>query len=549
MLMKKKCCSVIGLALGVALFSVASLLAAPQSQQYPQYQQKASSPEVQTPVKAPQPAPAQPVVNSTAQGASTSATAEPVSSRSSAPVQRSAVVPTSPIGSVFTSNLVKVEKIPVSAPGEVGADYKYIVRVTALENVTNVSLLEHLPGNVTYVGSNPEVAKDGNSLNWRYDTMRKGEVQDVLITLRPTQAGDFLTSTKVCIDPVVMLAFRAGEPKLAIEKTGPREADVNEQVTFTVKVTNIGTAPAKGVVVVDSLPQGLRANEAQPAFNIGDLDVGESKQISVPVTTVAQGDWVNTASVSASNANSVSAAAPIAVRHSSIKVSKAGPARQTITRNASYTITVTNDGSTMLSNVVVTDDIPSGNRLVSATGNPTTQNNERFVWNIASLAPGESQTYTITLSADVPMNSVNRAAATGRTPLGKTVSAAASAATVWDVPPGILTEIVDSVDPVRVGGTVTYTVRITNQGSHREIDSRVRVIFSDEITPVSCSENNVRIEGKIVTLPAYIIKPRGVLTFTVQARAAKEGTATTRLEFNSSFLETPINKDETTFVY
>jgi uncharacterized repeat protein (TIGR01451 family) len=529
-----------GLALGVAAFFASNLMAVPQSKYYPEY----------TPVNEATTTTAKPArvetVKTTTTTTTTTTAARPAPVVPQRPAASVAPVSTGAIGNRFDSNLVTVEKTLLSAPGEVGSDYQYRIRVTALADVKEVRITEHLPEGATFVASTPDVARSGNDLNWGYSTMHKGEQQDTIITVRPTREGEFLTATKVCIDPALMLGFRAGLPRLAIEKRGPAEAEVGSQINYTVKVTNVGTAPARDVVLVDTLPSGLRASEAQSTVQIGTLTAGESKTVSIPVTAATQGNWVNKATVTASNATSVTAeAAPTLVQISRISVAKTGPERQTITRTATYDITVRNDGTGTLENITVTDDLPKGVRLLAASDNPVTQNASQVVWTIASLAPNQSVNRSVSLTTAEPMTATNRV--TARTARG--LSDSASATTVWDGPPGVLTEIVDNVDPIRIGDPVTYTVRITNQGAYREVNAQIRVLFSDEVTPVSCSDKSANINGKVVTLPDVILKPRGAITFTIQAKGAQEGVATTRLEFNSSFLSKPITKDESTYVY
>jgi uncharacterized repeat protein (TIGR01451 family) len=450
------------------------------------------------------------------------------------------------VGTRFDSNLVTIEKFLISSPGYVGANVQYKVRATANANVTNVALTENLPDGTSFVSADPDVTKGaGNSLTWTYPTMSKGDSKDVLITVKPNQEGTFIANTKVCVDPAVCVAFQAGSPKLAIEKTGPATADLDSQISFDVKVTNVGTATATDVVIVDQLPDGLKgADSQQPSFPVGNLAPGQTRTVQVPVTAAQQGHWVNHACANSSNCQTVCADAPVDVLLSKIQVSKTGPDRLFINREAPYNIVVTNVGTTVLTNVVVTDNLPAGTQLLSAGGQPATQNNSTVVWNIDSLQPGESKTDTLSLTSPQPGTTTNTVTASN----GK-VSDTASAKTDWEGPPGVLTEIVDDIDPARVGSTVTYTITITNQGSYRDINTQIKVLYGDEVTPVECDADGATINGKVVTLPDGILKPKQVMTFHVKAKAEQAGLHTTRLEFNSSFLPRPVYKDETTYIY
>jgi hypothetical protein len=198
----------------------------------------------------------------------------------------------------------------------------------------------------------------------------------------------------------------------------------------------------------------------------------------------------------------------------------------------------------VLNDVTVTDNLPAGTQLLSVSGQPATQNNSTVVWNIPSLQPGESKTDTLSLTSPEPGTTTNTVTAAS----GK-VSDTASAKTDWEGPPGVLTYIADDIDPARVGTTVTYTCRIVNQGGYRDINTQIKVLFGDQVTPAECDAEGATINGKVVTLPDGILKPKAVMSFRIKAKAEQAGLNTTRLQFNSSFLPQPVNKDETTTIY
>jgi len=575
--------NIAALALGVAVLFATNLLAKPAAQNYPEYPQNEGVPTLTTPTTLPpvaavtpkpqptettKPQPAETGKKQTGKKQTAKAqTAEPVKPQPAEPVKPQPAEPVKPqpaagttyvsgacddgctVSNLFNSNLVKVEKILNQATGAINADVKYTVRTTAMANVSGVSLTESLPSGVAFVSAYPDVAKgSGNTFSWSYPQMQKGDVQEVVFTVRPTKEDLFVVNTKVCIDPAVCLSFPAGSPRLAITKTGPTSAELDEPVSFNITVTNTGKAPAEGVFITDDLPAGLRAGSGQTqTFNVGTLAPNQSRTFRVDATAAQPGRWVNTARADSSNADAVSAAAPVEVILSKIQITKSGPDRLYIHREAPYTITVSNLGTTVLNNVEIRDTLPKGTQLLSVSGGaPSAQQvkDNTVIWKIDALRPGESKTDTLSLTSTQPGVTVNTATVT----TGK-LSDSASARTEWEGPPGVLTEIVDDVDPIRVGSFVTYTITITNQGSFRDINTQVKVLFGDEIQPVECTAAGASINGKIVTLPDGFLKPNSKMTFKIKARAEQAGLHTTRLQFNSSFLPRPVDKDETTYVY
>lgn len=110
-------------------------------------------------------------------------------------------------------------------------------------------------------------------------------------------------------------------PVLTIEKT----ADVSTviaggNVTYTLTIANTGDGNAENVSVSDPLPQGFFVTlNGDIHFNrsFGDMKPGEATTFSYTVTvdsSVAAGDYVNTATVQATNHDPVSDSATITVR-------------------------------------------------------------------------------------------------------------------------------------------------------------------------------------------------------------------------------------------
>ena len=64
----------------------------------------------------------------------------------------------------------------------------------------------------------------------------------------------------------------------------------------------------------------------------------------------------------------------------------------------------------------------------------------------------------------------------------------AQACTEWIGVTGVLVEVVDDPDPIQVGETTTFTIRVTNQGSTRDIENmNVKSIFAEQMDPTTAS--------------------------------------------------------------
>lgn len=450
--------------------------------------------------------------------------------------------------SQFNSNLYTIEKSIVTSGQLVGSDYQYRLRVTALEDITNITAVEHLPAGLTFVGAEPTAKVAGTDLSWSWPSMAKGEVKDILVTVRPQSEGNFITSSRVCVDPMVTLPLFAGKPRLEITKTGPATAERGDDIVFRIAVRNVGTGVAREVSVQDSLPADMTSNSDLKPL-IGDIGPGETREVTVIAKAQKVGELVNVAQASSPGLEPVKAQASISVVESKLGVSKVGTPRTYVFKTASYQIVARNDGNTTLTNVVVTDDLPKGTELVSSE--PIGQAGRGNVtWTIPSLAPGQAQNFNVVITNSSPGATVNSVSVVGNTPTGKNLNAKAEARTEWEGAPGVMTEMVDTVDPIRVGQTTTYAIEIKNQGNFKPVNGQYKVTLSQHLRPMSTSGDfQGTIEGQVVTFPEVLLEPRRTVKLRIEAQGVKSGAGRARLEFMSSFLDEPVLKDESTFVY
>ena len=188
---------------------------------------------------------------------------------------------------------------------------------------------------------------------------------------------------------------------LAITKSGPSSIVAGSNISYTITVTNSGSLAAANTFVSDPTPAGLTPVSVSGggcnAFpcSLGTLASGATVTITavynVP-SNYSSGPITNTATASTSSpetntANNASTAVTTIASSGSadLGITKSGPAQVNAEGFADYTITVTNNGPSAATNVVISDPTPSGLSFVSASGACSS-----FPCTAGTLAPGAS---------------------------------------------------------------------------------------------------------------------------------------------------------------
>jgi len=457
---------------------------------------------------------------------------------------------------IFKSHQIKVTKT-ILENASVGGNLVYEIRIEALDQVSNVRVVESIPAGVQFISANPTAALSGNTASWRFASMQRGDKQAIKVSVKPTREGDHTICSTVTVDNSFCMDFFAGQPKLNVVKTGPASIELGEEATWSVTVTNNGSAVASNVVVTDTLPDAFQATSKlrQP---IGDLAPGQTETVTYTAKAVKQGNFQNQAVASyegsgpdgsGSNLNgsagtSPAASAPISVVQSGIRVRKVGPEEAYVFKPEIFKITIENTGDTDLKNVRITDVLPKGSAVTGNGGGRVSGN--AIGWMIPNLPAGASQLITTEIAATrkgQSTNTVKLLAANG-------LEASDSVTTNWLAVPGVTVSITDSKDPIRVNEPSTYTLQVRNQGDFEPVSGTVTVTFSKGIKPTAVAgDAQGTISGQTVTFPRTTLEPGKDTNLSITAEGASIGAGRAVMEFSADFLADPVISQEATNVY
>jgi virginiamycin B lyase len=217
---------------------------------------------------------------------------------------------------------------------------------------------------------------------------------------------------------------------LALAGDAPASVVLGQNVTYTLTVTNDGTGTATGVTLTDSPPAGVTFVSAtggiQPVnglltFPLGSLAAGASTTVTVVVTpktasTIPLTDFARVLmkqtdptladnSITLRTVVSPSAAPDLAI-------SGDAPGSVALGNNVTYTLTVTNDGSSGATGVKLIDTLPAGVSFVSATGGVAPANGA-LTFDLGNLAAGANLTVAIVVTPEAAITLKNQASVGG----------------------------------------------------------------------------------------------------------------------------------------
>ena len=415
---------------------------------------------------------------------------------------------------ITTTVAVLEVDLEVSKTGDVdpvvaGDQLTYTVSVTnkASTTATNVEVAEALPIGVSVDTAVPSQGTyDTSTERWSVGVLGPG--QSAQLTLAVTvpstaAAGSTLTNTVTATgeqaDPIVtnntksaITTVEVVEVDLEIGKTEDLDPVVaGDQLTYTVSITNKASTTATGVEVAESLPGEVSLDAAVPSqgsyntttgqWSVGVLAPGQSAQLTLGVTvvsTTADGTVLaNTASASSDQAdsdlsnNTTTATTTVEVLEVDLEVGKTEDPDPVVAGDQlTYTVSVTNKASTTATGVEVAESLPGEVSLDTTVPSQGSYNTTTGQWNVGVLGPGQSAQLTLgvtvvstTPDGTVLSNTVSASSDQGDADPSNNTTTITTTVQVLQV--DLEVEKAEDVDPVLVGGQLTYTVSVTNKAS------------------------------------------------------------------------------------
>ncbi|UOR04584.1 T9SS type A sorting domain-containing protein [Hymenobacter aerilatus] len=381
------------------------------------------------------------------------------------------------------------------------------------------------------------------------------------ITLPAPAAGNVIAMANLnsaALDPMPanniasVAAVVAPQADMATTLQGPQSTVAGQSVTYTVTTSNNGAAVASNVSQLVQIPAGLvGVNAGTGSYDaatgivtfptIASQVVGNTITNTITFTAPATRSFTSTAYVSAATpdavqANNTASVTTATQRNADVAVLLSGPSATVAGNPITYTVTTTNNGSSIAGGQTTTVKLPAGlgAGTVAVTGGGTYDNTTGIVSfpTVTEQAVGAAGSVTNTLTflvPDVAQLTVSANAATvvgtndpslgNNTSVSSTSVAPAALAQVDEQ-----TTIAANVTIQTAGQPIVFTVNTTNASTTTDASNVVQqVALPAGLTNVTVEDGSYNPQSGVVTFATLSTQAAGTTrsrTITVNAPGA-----------------------------
>lgn len=306
-------------------------------------------------------------------------------------------------------------------PAEVTAcdtiTYRYEVKNTGTGVANNVHVKDALAAGMTTEGGANVVELDAG-------TLMAGQAKTATVNVKAGKTGRFESAASATGEgglsaESAKVATVVKQPVLSLSSKCTGKAFLGRDLTYEFTVKNTGDTPSTNTMVSATVPVGSTFVSATMGggmggggvmWNVGTLNPGEAKTVAMTVRPSTIGSYKSNATAMATCAAQVAADCQAGIEGiPAILVEVVdNPDPVAVGDETTYTIIVTNQGSSADSNVKVACTMPDGEQFVSAGGASmgSAQGQQVVFAPIATLAPKASVTFTVRIKAVKPAGDV-----------------------------------------------------------------------------------------------------------------------------------------------
>ncbi len=449
-----------------------------------------------------------------------------------------------------TAQLVIVKEIPeeISFGGE--AFYRIHLKNAGNAVARCVVVRDAVPEGAKLVECQPAAESTyGGELTWPPFDMKPNEERVFECRFIPETEGVIGSTATVTFAAEASGKTTSTRPQLRLLVSAPARAMIGDTVKFDISITNTGTGTARGVTLLENVPDGLSHPSGRMLNNvIGDIKPGETKQLALSLRTAAPGPITNVMSVSTESGLHEETSTELTVDAPELSLEITGSKTRYLQREAVYRLKVWNPGSAPAKGVKLTAELPKEMQFVRTNNEGVYQESTHSVhWELVELpektAPGE-----IELVLNPQVIGTGKLVFRGEDNLQ--LSASTEQEVVIDGMTALSYRIEPMTDTVEVGGDALFNIVLSNKGT-KEANGVAMTIALAPGMEIANMEGPTRYtqQGSTLTFaPISKIGPHEETIYKLRIKCSAQGDQRLSVQVGADGIE-PLTKEESIRVY
>ncbi|MCE9607857.1 MAG: DUF11 domain-containing protein [Planctomycetia bacterium] len=446
----------------------------------------------------------------------------------------------------LTIEKIAPQEIQVGKP----ALFEIVVRNVGGATAGDVEIRDLVPQGTQLKSSNPTAARGpAGELIWLLGAMKPGDEAKVQMELLPTTEGEIGSVATVRFAAAASVRTLCTKPELVVEVQMPRTVLAGDDVPVRIRVSNPGTGIATGIFLTEVVPAGMEHTAGgELEYEVGNLQPNESRELELTLRAVKQGSVVNIIQGEGDGTLRSETKTPIEIVAPALTLSIEGPKRRYLDRQATYTVSLANPGTAAAKEVELATFLPKGMQFVDADNHGEYDAATHSVrWLLEELPAKEKGSVSVTALPIEPGQQLLRAETTA----ARGVSAKQEEAIMIEGAASINFQVVDTADPIEVGGDTTYEIVVANQGSKEATNVQLTIALPEGMKALDADgPARFNIAARQVTFqPLAKLAPKQETTFRVRVQCVAAGDHRCHVQLTSDDMKTPVTKEEGTRVY
>lgn len=430
------------------------------------------------------------------------------------------------------------------------AVFEILVRNTGTAVANDVEIHDLLPQGTQLTNTTPKAAQGRNGeLVWTLGPMRPGDEATVQVEVLPTTEGEIGSIATVHFAAAASARTVCTKPEIAIEVSAPRSVMVGDEVPLKIRIFNSGTGAATGVYLTEFVPPGMEhAAGGELEYEIGDLQPNETRELDLSLRAVKPGPCMNVIQGKGDGRVAAETKTQFDIVAASLAVDIEGPKRRFLDRQATYTVSLTNPGTAAAREIELATYLPRGMQFIDADNHGEYDSETHSVrWLLEELPPQQRGSVTLTALPVEPGQQLFRVESTA----DRGISARKEEAVLVEGAVSLVFQVVDTVDPVEVGGETEYEIVVANQGSKEATNVQLSVTLPEGFKAADADgPSKFAAAGRQIQFQALPQLPaKSETTFRVRAQCLRAGDHRCLVQLTSDDSKLPVTKEEGTQVY